>query len=68
MTRKSRRELERTVDDLDGGDSKDWSAPLTAEEKDQFASGIDVEAWDQTSKSREVLRGLMCAAKEARAT
>ena len=68
MTRKSRRELERTVGDLDGGDGKDWSAPLTAEEKDQLAGSVDVEAWDRRPKTREVLRGLMYAAKEARAT
>ncbi|MDS0284737.1 hypothetical protein [Haloarcula onubensis] len=68
MTRPSRRDLERTVDELAAEDGKDWSAPLTAEEKDQLAGSVDVEAWDRRPKSREVLRGLVYAAKEARAT
>jgi len=66
VTRKSRRELERDLDDLEGGShAGDYGAPLTPEER--AALGNDADAWDETPTSRAVFRMLAQAAQEAEA-
>lgn len=57
MTRRSRREIERALDAIDGPAEGDvHGGPLTAREK--AAIGADAEGWDETPTRRKLIRAL----------
>jgi hypothetical protein len=66
MTRKSKHQLEREVEELSGGET-DATRPFTAEEHTQLddADNIDVEQWSETGTKRAMARALTEAAREA---
>lgn len=67
MTRKSKRELARDVDELSpgaGDGDADLGRPLTAAERE--ALGEDADAWGETRPRRAVFRALSRAGREAR--
>jgi len=67
MTRRSKREIERAVDDMADGPSRELGRPFAPEERDRLAeAGVDVDAWGATQQTRAIFRGLQRAAREAR--
>jgi len=64
VTRKSRREIERFLNDADGEIQEcDLGRPLTDHER--AALGDRADAWNETRQRRRVFRALNEAAREA---
>lgn len=66
MTRKSKREIENALEEIES-DEEELGRPFDEAELERLAdSSIDVEAWSQTAQRRAVLRALMNAGREDR--
>lgn len=65
MTRKSKREIARDLEELEGDQSGDvHGGPFTADEKAAFGDGVDLDDWGKTEAGRRVLRALVHAGGE----
>ena len=65
MTRKSKREIERDLEELNGENDPSLTRPFTAAEREHLAeTGIDVARWGATEMRRAMLRSLAAVAAE----